>query len=114
MTFDLNFWMKALQALAWIGSAALNIYLYLRAKSDKRFEEYDEALAQYDKGQAQMDRRLVKLETEFEGAPDHQDLKRIETALGVLNGDVATVKERSMSSLQSLRRIEAHLLERSK
>jgi hypothetical protein len=114
VSFDINFWLKALQLAAWLGSGALNVYLYLQSKSDKRFEEYDRALADYDTQQAGFDRRLVKLETEFESAPDHADLQRIQDALTELSGDVSTVKERSMNSLQSLRRIEAHLLERSK
>jgi hypothetical protein len=114
VTFDLGIVMKLLPPVAGLGSAALNIYLFLRARSDKRFDEYDQSLAQYDQGQADIDRRLVKLETEFEGAPNHEDLKRIEDALGELGEGLATVKERSMNQLHSLRRIEDHLLERSK
>lgn len=121
MNMNLDLWLKLLNAVVIVGSVAVNIYLYFKSKTDDRFAEIDEALSGYDQALAQevgrriaLDRRMVKLETEFESAPKHDDLNRIQESLTELGADVSTVKERSMNSLQSLRRIEQHLLERSK
>lgn len=123
MNLELMF--KLFNVAAYVCSVALNIYLYFSAKSDRRFAEYDESLSEYDltlrteiaerKAHGHdLDKRLVALETELESLPRHEDLERIQNALAELGADVSTVKERSMNSLQSLRRIETHLLERSR
>lgn len=119
MNFDL--WLKVLNAAVLVGSVCVNVYLYFKTRTDDRFAELDQALAEYDRAlsdevgkRTALERSVVQLRAEFDGAPKHDDLERIQSALAELGADVSTVKERSMNSLQSLRRIEAHLLERSR
>lgn len=121
MNLNFDLWLKLVNAVVLVGSVAVNVYLYFKSKTDDRFAELDAALSAHDETfvreqskRLDLDRRLVKLETEFEAAPKHDDIDRIQEALRDLGADVSTVKERSMNSLQSLRRIEQHLLERSK
>lgn len=122
---NLDLWLKVLNAAVLVGSVMVNVYLFLKSKSDDRFAELDEALAHYDRAahvetgerkafDNELDKRLVAIETEIKAMPTHDDLEEIHQALSNVRSDLATVNERSRGTLDGVRRIEQHLLERSR
>ena len=123
MTLDL--WLKVLNAVVIVGSVLINAYLFMKSKTDERFAELDTALAEYDHAahievaerkafDNELERRLVVIETEIRAMPTHDDLEEIHRALSNVRSDLATVNERSRGTLDGVRRIEQHLLERSR
>lgn len=58
-----------------------------------------------------LDRRVTQIEGNFKHMPTHDDLRRIETQLSGLNGEVSTLGERSERSNRMLEIIHEHLLD---
>lgn len=116
-------WFKLLNAAAIVASGVLNLYLFVKAKTDKRFEdtnarvdELEDALSsavtERKAHQAELHTRVSVLESQVEDLPTHNDLDKIRAELTSIRTSVATVEERSKIQLDGMRRIENHLLER--
>lgn len=122
--------LKGFNALVVLCSAGLNVYLYLKAKADKRMEAIEERQAEAD-DLAEADREAVRLavaerrahvndlgqrvallEERMRQMPTHDDLRKIYDKLTELVSRVERQDERSEIVLSGLRRIEQHLMER--
>ena len=117
---DLAF--KLLYAAGYVGSMALNVYLYFKSKSDRRFECIEETQGEHGEGlrletadrkaaDNEMQLRLVRLETAFSAVPTHEDLEEINAMISSMRAEVAMVSERGSVTLDGVRRIERFLLE---
>lgn len=115
--------LKLGQTAAIVLSFALNVYLFLRSRSDDRFDRINEradrmaqALQEEIQDRRQQSGRIEKdhavLAATVAGLPTHDDLGEIREALNVLAKNVASVDQRSVTTLNSVHRIETYLLER--
>lgn len=121
---------KGLNAAALVASAILNVYLWFKSKTDKRFEDIERALANH-RAIADSDREFVRLcvaerkahhgelaervslvEEKLEHLPTHDDLGEIHNKLADVGSRVAATDERSKILLDGMRRIEQHLMDR--
>lgn len=121
MSIDLG--LKLLQMAVLLGSVAVNAFLFFRTRRDRRFAELAEELADHTDslrlertdriaGSNGLGLRLSVLETKIKGMPTHGDLEEIRGDLADIGSNLATVNERSRGTLDAVRRIEQHLLER--
>lgn len=121
MTLDLL--LKVGSTAAIVLSFALNLYLFLRSRADDRFDRINERGDRMAKSiseeiqerrieASRLERNHAVLEATVAGLPTHDDLGDIREALSSLARNVASVDERSLSTLNSVRRIESYLLER--
>jgi CRISPR/Cas system-associated protein Csm6 len=128
VNWDLLF--KGLNAAALIASAALNVYLWFKSKTDERFKEIEKALGRH-KDTADADRdhvrqcvterkahhaelaeRVSLAEEKLRQLPTHDDLGEIHSKLADVGNRVAATDERSKILLDGMRRIESHLMDR--
>ena len=116
---------KLVNPIAIVVSGVLNVYLFFKSKTDERFAEIDQCMAEGDQAQHletadrkaadyELDRRLVALETQLKSVPTHEDLEEIRAALATVGAELAAVNERSRGTLDTVRRIEEHLLDRAR
>ena len=78
-------------------SAAVTLYVFLRARNDKRWEAQHERVDR-------LDSRMPAVEATLRHMPTHNDMDR-------LRQDISRLDERSATTLSSVRRIESYLLE---
>lgn len=115
--------LKIGSSLAILMSFALNLYLFIRSRSDERFEQITQrsdrmANAISDEVNerrvetSRLERNHAVLEATVAGLPTHDDLWEIREALSLLAKNVASVDQRSVTTLNSVHRIESYLLER--
>lgn len=128
MNWDLMF--KGFNVLVVLCSAGLNVYLFFRAKEDKRLEAIEARQAEVD-DLAEADRETVRLavaerrahindlhqrvslvEERLRQMPTHDDLRKIYDKLTELVSQVGRQDERSANTNDAVRRIEQHLMER--
>ncbi len=121
MTFDRFLEMGS--AAAIVLSFALNLYLFLRARSDHRFDRINERVDRIAKGLqdeiadrreqgGKIERDHAVLAATVAGLPTHDDLSDIREELSTLARTLASVNQRSETTLNSVQRIESYLLER--
>lgn len=121
MTLDLL--LKIGSTAAIVLSFALNLYLFLRSRADDRFDRINEradrmAKAMQDEIQerraeaSRLERNHAVLEATVSGLPTHDDLGDIREELSTLARTLASVNQRSETTLNSVQRIENYLLER--
>lgn len=79
-------------------SAAVTLYVFLRARNDKRWEAQHERVDR-------LDSRMTEVEATLRHMPTHNDMDR-------LRQDISRLDERSATTLSSVRRIESYLLEK--
>lgn len=108
---------------SYLGSLALNLYLFFKAKSDARFEAIAERIEAIEEN-CEQDRDVVRIaiaerkahineiaervaimDTHVRSLPTHQDVSG-------LNNKLSQVEERSRILLDGMRRIEQHLMDR--
>lgn len=77
--------------------------LLLIIQSERRTKSIDELLM-----------RVTRMETRYEGAPDHEDLGEISEKLSGLVTDVATINERWQVTNRTMGTIQQHLLQEDK
>lgn len=77
--------------------------LLLIVQSERRTKSLDELLM-----------RVTRMETRYEGAPDHGDLAEISEKISGLVTDVATTNERWKVTNRTLHTIQEHLLQEDK
>ena len=122
MTFDQS--IMLLNALVLVGSVIVNVYLYVKGRSDKRFETFATQLgdiqgavsletAERKAFHADLDKRCSLAELKITGMPTHEHIDEIQSAIARISENVATVQERSKIQLDAVRRIESHLLSKS-
>lgn len=121
MTFDEIF--SLIGKISYPCSVLLNLYLFFKTKTDKRFERIEERQDAIE-GAAEEDREVVRLaiaerkahisevteriaimDTHVRSLPTHQDIRMIDNRLSALD-------ERSRNLLDGMRRIEQHLMDR--
>ena len=121
MTLDML--LKIGSTAAIILSFALNLYLFLRAKSDDRFDRINERLDRIAKSLSQevsdrradfsrLEREHAVLEAVVKGLPTHDDLSEIREELTSQTRTLSAVNQRSETTLASVNRIEAYLMDR--
>lgn len=88
-------------------SVAINLWIYLRARGDQRWETLQ-------RRQQRVESRLSALEVRVESLPTQDDLIEIRDRLGHIDKTTAGLEERSSLTLSSVRRIEQYLMESSK
>lgn len=128
MNWEIAF--KGLNAAALVASAVLNVYLWFKSKTDKRFEDVERALSnhrtiadadrEYVRRQvaerkahhAELSERVSLVEEKLEHLPTHDDLGEIHNKLADVGSRVAATDERSKILLDGMRRIEQHLMDR--
>lgn len=79
-------------------SAAVTLYVFQRARNDKRWEAQHERVDR-------LDSRMTAVEATLRHMPTHNDIDR-------LRQDISRLDERSATTLSSVRRIESYLLEK--
>lgn len=84
--------------------------LLLIIQSERRSKKFDEVLANL----ASIANRLTRIETQYEGVPDHEDLAEIKEQLSGIVTDVATINERWKVNVRQLDTIQRHLLSEDK
>lgn len=121
---------KGLNAAMLLASGVLNVYLWLKSKTDQRFKDIEGSLGKH-KETADGDREHVRLcvaerkahhselaervslvEEKLEHLPTHDDLGEIHNKLADVGSRVAATDERSKILLDGMRRIESHLMDR--
>lgn len=128
MNWDVIF--KGLNAAALVASAVLNVYLWFKSKTDKRFEDIERLLfnsrttadadrqfvnqcvAERKAHHAELAERVSLVEEKLEHLPTHDDLAEIHNKLADVGNRVAATDERSKIVLDGVRRIEQHLMDR--
>jgi hypothetical protein len=106
-----------------VGSTACNVYLFLKSRSDQRFDKVnsrlDEHAAEIAQGAEQnaeafadVDKKIAVMAKEIDNLPTHDDLDGIRSDITLIKSGVAAVQERSGHLVDSVRRIENHLLNR--
>ena len=121
---------KGLNAAALIASAILNVYLWFKSKTDKRFEDLERALgshrmiadaereyvrlqvAERKAHPGELSERVSLVEEKLEHLPTHDDLAEIHNKLSDVGSRVSATDERSKILLDGMRRIENHLMDR--
>lgn len=117
-------WFDAVNEVVLVGSVLINIYLWFKAKTDKRFELMAATLATVSERVANeaadrkaniaaIDKRVALLEARFDAIPTHDDLNSLRQAVTDIGSTVARIEERSSFTTDSVRRIEKHLLHSS-
>lgn len=115
-------WFDAVNELVLVGSVLINIYLWFKSKTDKRFElianhasDANErllnAVSERKADVAGLDKRVSLIESRLETIPTHDDLNDIRKTVTDISGTVARIEERSNFTIDSMRRIERHLLD---
>ncbi|WP_368565509.1 DUF2730 family protein [Pseudoxanthomonas sp. UTMC 1351] len=122
---NVDLWFKWLNAVVLVGSVATNVFLFFSSKRDTRFARVnaclqtltDKQLSEASSRKAhdgELDKRISVMEEKVKGLPTHDDLEQIRGELATIGANVATVSERSRVTMDSMRRIENHLLERNR
>jgi len=88
-------------------SVAINLWIYLRARGDQRWDTLQ-------RRQQRVESRLSALEVRVESLPTQDDLIEIRDRLSHIDKTTAGLEERSSLTLSSVRRIEQYLMESSK
>ena len=127
---NLDMWLKLANTVVTLGTALVAIYVFLKSKTDKRFEQHfdrmdelercaDEdreqvarAVAERRAHHAEHERRIALVEQRLGGLPTHEDLRKIYEKLNTVQNTVAGQEERSRNTNDAVRRIETHLLEK--
>lgn len=105
-----------------LGSGALNVWLFVRSRDDKRFEQIEDnhlslheqmqlAIADRKAGHNDHETRLQLIERHIATIPTHDDLRKVYDALALLVSKVERQDERSAHISDAVRRIENHLLD---
>ncbi len=121
MTLDML--VKIGSSAAIVMSFALNLYLFLRSRSDNRFDRINERADRIAKEvqaeiqerraeESRLERNHAVLQATVLGLPTHDDLGDIRQDLSTLARMLASVNQRSETTLNSVQRIESYLLER--
>jgi hypothetical protein len=121
--------LRIAQTLALLGSIAVNCYVLWRTREDKLieaartahstlsddFEAHRESVAQEHrmntKAHGDLDRRVSVLEEAAKHMPTHRDLQGIQTQLSELKSAVASVDERSETTLETVQSVQRYLME---
>ena len=118
MNMDLDQWLRVLQMVVLAASVLVNLFLFVRARSDERFKEFDARLAglasQKRAMQAeltQVDKRSAVHEAKLASMPTHADLQEIRRELTSLKASTAAIEERSETTLETVQSIQLYLLE---
>ena len=119
-----------LQIAALLGSGALNVYLFMRARSkewlagitaaiDKvdraRLADHREAMLAIgvrEKFDHDLDRRLVAVEKHLDAMPTHADLVALRRVVSQVSERLSAVDERSETVLEAVRTLQRFLMER--
>lgn len=123
MTLDML--LKIGSTAAIVLSFALNLYLFFKSRSDDRFDRINDRndriakaladeIAERREQSADIEKAQAVLDATVRGLPTHDDLGAIRESLNALARTVASVDQRSQTSLNSLNRIEGYLMERGK
>lgn len=115
--------LKIGSSLAIVLSFALNLYLFFRSRADERFTQLSDRADRITKSLADemaerrdqnsvLFREMAVLAATVSGMPTHSDLGDIRQDLSTLARTLASVNQRSETTLNSLNRIESYLLER--
>ncbi len=113
--------LRLLSVAYMLGSGALNVWLFFKARSDKRFEVIEDnhralhervqlAIADRKAGHNDHETRLQLIEQHMATVPTHEDLRKVYDALALLVSKVERQDERSAHISDAVRRIENHLL----
>jgi hypothetical protein len=115
--------LKLVMAAIAVGSTACNVYLFLKSRSDERFEKVNGRLDGHDEqltlqaaastsALSGLNTRMTVIESEIENLPTHRDLDGIRADLALIKASSAATEERSRGLVASVNRIEDHLLNR--
>lgn len=118
MNLDLDQWLRLLQILVLAASVTINVFLFVRTRSDERFKEFDAritGLANQKRAiQAELqlvDKRGAINEANLASRPTHGDLQEIRRELTSLKASTAAIEERSETTLKTVQSIQTYLLE---
>ncbi|MGO1072577.1 hypothetical protein [Lysobacter sp. CA199] len=111
---NLDSWLRLLQMAVILGSVIINVALFVYSRRDKRFADFEAKFSKSEGAQRDFERRLTVMETHIESLPSHDDLQEIRDSLAKVGVDVAGIKGQAQATYDSTRRIESHLLERSR
>ncbi len=126
MGSQLRDWLALAQVLALMGSVGINVWIFIAARSDSRWQAMHESMKHADSeldtrlevidrhlmdSKAQFDKRLSILETSVDGMPKHRDLLQIREQLARIDKSVGALDERSEATGAAVNRIEKYLLE---
>lgn len=115
------------QVVVLLGSVAINIWLYLAARSDQRWKTMRSEIADGDRAiaervgnvdrdvsssKAQFDKRLAILETTVSSLPKQGDIRQMRDQLAHIDKSVGALDERTEHTAEAVGRIEKYLLER--
>lgn len=99
------------QMLVMFSMGALNLILFIKARSLKKLDAVEEKIDQQGRDAIEMDKRMSVLETTVKHMPTHNDLLGIRGELNQLNRTVSTVAERSTNTDRIVQLIQEHLME---
>ena len=118
MTMDLDQWLRVLQMVVLAASVLVNLFLFMRARSDERFKEIDARLAGLANQKRAMWSELQQVatrgavhEARLASVPTHGDLQEIRRELTSLKASTAAIEERSETTLETVQSIQLYLLE---
>lgn len=102
-------------------STTLNVYLFFKAKSDKRFQSIEETVAKvsgelsddiatHANAAGALNVRLSILEKHVSSLPTHDDTSEIHKRISDLASSMSAISERSKNTNDAVKRIEQYLL----
>lgn len=127
MDLTLDGWLKLLTFAVLIVSTLTNVVIYVKTRSDKRFDALGNAIAALSTQQREdskalrqelrndfhaLERRISIIEEWRKHVPTDEDLTRMQGGLADFARQLAAVDERSQSTLRVVNRIEQYLLEK--
>ncbi len=114
---------KLFSMLVVIISAALNVYLFIKSKQDKRFNSLQDRVITDENKLIEhkvsnnteiheIRMRVGMIESQIKQMPTHNDINEIHKRISDLANSMSTVAERSRNTDSAVNRIENYLMER--
>lgn len=127
MDLSLDLWLRVLTFAVLIGSTATNVVLYVKTRSDKRFDELAAAIKSASVQQhTDTDAIRREVRADYHGlalrisvveewrkhVPTDDDMNSLRNGLADFSRQLSAVDERSKTTLNVVARIEQYLMER--
>jgi hypothetical protein len=128
VSLDLDNALRVAHIAVMLLSVAVSVFLYLKLRDDKRFNEVHERMRQIEfkheqrgvesaqeaqrfrERDADLDRRLSVAETKLDNVPSHEDLAALHASVHSVGTQVAAIDERSEQTLNTVSQIQEWLL----
>lgn len=123
MELTLDDWLRIGTFVVLIGSTATNVVVFLLARNDKRFSELQQSIEELAEEGAREDaarlaahnelsKRIAVIEEWRKHVPTDEDISDIRREMAIQGHQIASIAERSVTTLQAVQRIEEYLLRR--